>query len=142
MVSSMSTKDPNVVQAAEQAQRIRDKRREQANLDGEANDMEKAQDFLKAGNVKVFCLAQGLWCRAFTKGHSMCNSCSTSCSAYVCSAMLPSINIKAITVSYRKQVHDSILLWLFLKPYECPIAQRTCFAALQTRCCCSLRFSC
>ncbi|DBA94610.1 hypothetical protein WJX77_012597 [Trebouxia sp. C0004] len=40
-------------EAAEQAQQIRDKRREQANLDGEANDMEKAQDFLKAGNVKV-----------------------------------------------------------------------------------------
>ncbi len=57
MVSSMSTEDPNVVQAAEQAQRIRDQRREQANLDGEANDMEKAQDFLKAGNVKVSCLA-------------------------------------------------------------------------------------
>jgi len=47
----------NVLQAAEQAQRIRDRRREQANLDGEANDMEKAQDFLKAGNVKVPYLA-------------------------------------------------------------------------------------
>jgi hypothetical protein len=57
MVSSMSGEDPDVVQAAEQAQQIRDKRREQANLDGEANDMEKAQDFLKAGNVKVPCLA-------------------------------------------------------------------------------------
>lgn len=57
MVSSMSGETPNVVQAAEQAQRIRDKRREQANLDGEANDMEKAQDFLKAGNVKVPCHA-------------------------------------------------------------------------------------
>ena len=57
MASSMSGEDPNVVQAAEQAQQIRDKRREQANLDGEANDMEKAQDFLKAGNVKVSCLA-------------------------------------------------------------------------------------
>jgi hypothetical protein len=57
MVSSMSAEDSDVVQAAEQAQRIRDKRREQANLDGEANDMEKAQDFLKAGNVKVYCIA-------------------------------------------------------------------------------------
>lgn len=57
MVSSMSGEDPDVVQAAEQAQRIRDRRREQANLDGEANDMEKAQDFLKAGNVKVPYLA-------------------------------------------------------------------------------------
>lgn len=43
-----------MVQAAEQAQRIRDKRKEQADLEGNVNDMEKAQDFLKAGNVKVF----------------------------------------------------------------------------------------
>ena len=41
------------MQAAEQAQRIRDKRKEQADLEGNVNDMEKAQDFLKAGNVKV-----------------------------------------------------------------------------------------
>lgn len=40
-------------EAAEQAQRIRDKRKEQADMEGNVNDMEKAQDFLKAGNVKV-----------------------------------------------------------------------------------------
>lgn len=61
----MTGEDPDAVQAAEQAQRIRDQRREQANLDGEANDMEKAQDFLKAGNVKVPYLALGLQCCAF-----------------------------------------------------------------------------
>jgi len=42
-----------VLQAAEQAQRIRDQRKEQADIEGNVNDMEKAQDFLKAGNVKV-----------------------------------------------------------------------------------------
>ena len=47
-----------MVQAAEQAQRIRDKRKEQADLEGNVNDMEKAQDFLKAGNVKVTRLLQ------------------------------------------------------------------------------------
>ena len=41
------------MQAAEQAQKIRDARKEKADLEGNANDMERAQDFLKAGNVKV-----------------------------------------------------------------------------------------
>ncbi|KAL3160769.1 hypothetical protein ABBQ38_009182 [Trebouxia sp. C0009 RCD-2024] len=40
-------------QAAEQAQKLREARKEQANLEGNVNDMERAQDFLKAGNVKV-----------------------------------------------------------------------------------------
>lgn len=41
------------MQAAEQAQKLREARKEQANLEGNVNDMESAQDFLKAGNVKV-----------------------------------------------------------------------------------------
>lgn len=42
-----------MMQAAEQAQKLREARKEQANLEGNVNDMERAQDFLKAGNVKV-----------------------------------------------------------------------------------------
>ena len=41
------------MQAAAQAQAIRDARKEQAQMEGNVNDMESAQDFLKAGNVKV-----------------------------------------------------------------------------------------
>lgn len=41
------------MQAAEQAQKLREARKEKADLEGNVNDMERAQDFLKAGNVKV-----------------------------------------------------------------------------------------
>lgn len=40
-------------QAAEQAQKLREARKEKADMEGNVNDMERAQEFLKAGNVKV-----------------------------------------------------------------------------------------
>ena len=46
-----------LLQAAEQAQKLREARKDQADVDGNVNDMERAQDFLKAGNVKVLSLA-------------------------------------------------------------------------------------
>lgn len=46
-----------LLQAAEQAQKLREARKEQADMEGNVNDMERAQDFLKAGNVKVLSLA-------------------------------------------------------------------------------------
>lgn len=42
-----------LLQAAEQAQKLREARKEKADMEGNVNDMERAQDFLKAGNVKV-----------------------------------------------------------------------------------------
>ena len=42
-----------LLQAAAQAQAIRDARKEKSQVEGNVNDMENAQDFLKAGNVKV-----------------------------------------------------------------------------------------
>ena len=45
-----------LLQAAEQAQKLREARKEKADMEGNVNDMERAQDFLKAGNVKVLSL--------------------------------------------------------------------------------------
>lgn len=42
-----------LLQAAQQAQKLREARKEKADMEGNVNDMERAQDFLKAGNVKV-----------------------------------------------------------------------------------------
>ena len=49
-----------LLQAAEQAQKLREARKEQADMEGNVNDMERAQDFLKAGNVKVLSLPSTL----------------------------------------------------------------------------------
>ena len=65
------------MQAAEQAQKLREARKEQANLEGNVNDMERAQDFLKAGNVKVLFVAlphvniQDWWLNLLTY-HPLC----------------------------------------------------------------------
>lgn len=61
------------LQAAAQAQAIRDARKEKAKMEGNVNDMENAQDFLKAGNVKVGAGQMNTMCKhyALVQWHSI-----------------------------------------------------------------------